>query len=61
MNKTNPRIMPGFMELLPENQILFNSLIDMIRETYESFGYLPLDTHAGNRYNNYDYALSLFR
>ena len=44
MNKTNPRIMPGFMELLPENQILFNSLIDMIRETYESFGYLPLDT-----------------
>ena len=44
MNKTNPRIMSGFMELLPENQILFNSLIDTIRNTYESFGFLPLDT-----------------
>ncbi len=44
MNKTNPRIMPGFMELLPENQILFNNIIDTIRETYESFGFLPLDT-----------------
>ncbi len=44
MSKTNPRIMPGFMELLPENQILFNNIIDTIRETYESFGFLPLDT-----------------
>ena len=44
MNKTNPRILPGFMELLPENQILFNNIIDTIRETYESFGFLPLDT-----------------
>ena len=44
MNKTNPRIMPGFMELLPENQILFNDIIDTIRKTYESFGFLPLDT-----------------
>ena len=44
MNKVIPRIMPGFMELLPENQILFNNIIDTIRETYESFGFLPLDT-----------------
>ena len=44
MNKTNPKIMPGFMELLPEDQILFNGIIDTIRETYESFGFLPLDT-----------------
>lgn len=44
MNRTNPKIMPGFMELLPEDQILFNSIIDTIRETYESFGFLPLDT-----------------
>ncbi len=44
MNKVIPRILPGFMELLPENQILFNNIVDTIRETYESFGFLPLDT-----------------
>ena len=44
MSKTIPKIMPGFMELLPEDQILFNNIIDTIRETYESFGFLPLDT-----------------
>ena len=44
MNKTNPKIMSGFMELLPENQILFNNIVDTIRSTYESFGFLPLDT-----------------
>ena len=44
MEKTSPKIMPGFMELLPENQILFNKMYDTIREVYERFGYLPLDT-----------------
>lgn len=44
MNKVTPRIMPGFMELLPEDQILLNGMVDTIRETYESFGFLPLDT-----------------
>ena len=44
MNKVTPKIMPGFMELLPEDQILLNSMVDTIRETYESFGFLPLDT-----------------
>jgi histidyl-tRNA synthetase len=32
------------MELLPPDQILFNKMYDTIRETYESFGFLPLDT-----------------
>ena len=44
MNKTNPRTLPGFMELLPEEQILFNQIQDKIRKTYEKFGFLPLDT-----------------
>ena len=44
MNKTNPRTLPGFMELLPEEQILFNQIQDKIRKTYERFGFLPLDT-----------------
>ena len=44
MNKVIPKIMSGFMELLPEDQILFNELVDTIRTSYESFGFLPIDT-----------------
>ena len=44
MEKITPRILPGFMELLPADQILFNDMYDKIREVYESFGFLPLDT-----------------
>ncbi len=43
-DKVTPRILPGFMELLPADQILFNDMYDKIREVYESFGFLPLDT-----------------
>lgn len=43
-NMVQPRILPGFMELLPEDQILFNQMIDTIRGVYEQFGFLPLDT-----------------
>lgn len=42
--KVQPKILPGFMELLPDDQILFNKMYDTIREVYESFGFLPLDT-----------------
>ena len=42
--KVNPRILPGFMELLPADQILFNDMYDKIRRVYERFGFLPLDT-----------------
>ncbi|MBO4697220.1 MAG: histidine--tRNA ligase [Lachnospiraceae bacterium] len=43
-NKTQPRILPGFMELLPEDQIQFNRMYDTIRRVYERYGFLPLDT-----------------
>ncbi len=43
-NKIKPRILTGFMELLPADQILFNKIYDTIRQVYESFGFLPLDT-----------------
>jgi len=43
-NKVQPKILPGFMELLPQDQILFNKMYDTIRSTYERFGFLPLDT-----------------
>ncbi|MBC7765706.1 MAG: histidine--tRNA ligase [Hyphomonadaceae bacterium] len=43
-NITTPSILPGFMELLPADQLLFNDLLDKIRKTYEKFGFIPLDT-----------------
>lgn len=39
-----PKTLPGFMELLPEDQILFNKIKDLIKKNYESFGFLPIDT-----------------
>lgn len=39
-----PSILPGFMELLPADQILFNKVMDTIRHNYEKFGFIPLDT-----------------
>jgi len=43
-NTVKPRILPGFMELLPEKQITFNRLMDTIRHNFEAFGFAPLDT-----------------
>ena len=42
--KIEPRTLPGFMELLPNEQIQFNGMVDKIRNSYEKFGFLPLDT-----------------
>ncbi len=42
--KVEPRTLPGFMELLPQDQITFNNMVDTIRSVYEEFGFLPLDT-----------------
>jgi histidyl-tRNA synthetase len=44
MNKVEPKTLPGFMELLPQDQIKFNKMYDTIRKVYEKFGFLPLDT-----------------
>ena len=42
--QVKPSILPGFMELLPKEQILFNQMKDIIKENYEKFGFLPIDT-----------------
>ena len=42
--KVEPRTLPGFMELLPKDQILFNNMKEKIQRSYEKFGFLPLDT-----------------
>ena len=44
MAKTEPRTLSGFMELLPNEQILFNQMKEQIENTYKKFGFLPLDT-----------------
>lgn len=44
VNIVKPSILPGFMELTPSNQILFNKMMDIIRKNYEKFGFLPIDT-----------------
>lgn len=44
MEKVEPKTLAGFMELLPEEQVIFNHMKDVIRASYEKFGFLPLDT-----------------
>jgi len=39
-----PSTLPGFLELLPQDQILFNEIKDIIRNTYEKHGFIPIDT-----------------
>lgn len=43
-NKTEPRTLAGFMELMPNEQILFKQMKEKIEKTYQKFGFLPLDT-----------------
>ncbi len=43
-NIIKPKTLPGFMELLPDEQILFNEIKEKIQKSYEKFGFLPLDT-----------------
>ncbi|MBR3249343.1 MAG: histidine--tRNA ligase [Clostridia bacterium] len=43
-NKIKPRTLPGFMELLPNEQILFNKMKDTIKESYEESGFIPINT-----------------
>ena len=38
------RTLQGFMELLPQEQIVFNHMKSVISHTYELFGFAPLDT-----------------
>lgn len=41
---TEPRTLAGFMELLPNEQILFEQMKQKIESVYQKFGFLPLDT-----------------
>ena len=43
-DRIKPKTLPGFMELLPNEQILFNKMKQIIQQSYEEYGFLPLDT-----------------
>lgn len=44
MNIIKPSTLPGFMELLPKDQVVFNHLVDIIKTNFEKYGFLPIDT-----------------
>ena len=46
MDIIKPRTLSGFMELLPGKQIQFERMVSILRETYASYGFAPLDTPA---------------
>lgn len=39
-----PSILSGFMELLPKEQMIMTRMTDIIKKTFESYGFIPLDT-----------------
>lgn len=39
-----PSTLPGFLEFLPGDQVIFNRMMETIRKTYEKYGFIPVDT-----------------
>ena len=46
MEKMKPRTLSGFMELLPQKQQRLERMMEVLRKTYASYGFAPLDTPA---------------
>ena len=44
MEIIKPRTLSGFMELLPGKQAQFERMLEVLRSTYSSYGFAPLDT-----------------
>ena len=50
MRKVRPALLKGFdQEFLPQEQLQFNALIDVIRRNFERFGFLPIETPSAER------------
>ena len=43
-NIIKPRTLSGFMELLPDRQLQFEAMEEVLRRVYGSYGFYPLDT-----------------
>ena len=37
-NKVEPKTLSGFMELNPDDQIIFDNMMNIIKETYKKYG-----------------------
>ena len=46
MERIKPRTLSGFMELLPQKQQKMEQMMTVLRNTYASYGFAPLDTPA---------------
>jgi len=44
MEKVKPRTLSGFMELLPQQQVYFDSMVGKLRDSFALYGFTPLDT-----------------
>ena len=44
MDKITPRTLSGFMELLPERQVLFDRMAESLRASFSLYGFTALDT-----------------
>lgn len=42
--KVSTKVMAGFMELLPKDQIVFDEMLSIIRNVYEQYGFISIDT-----------------
>ncbi|HXI36124.1 MAG TPA: histidine--tRNA ligase [Burkholderiales bacterium] len=50
MDKVKPSLLRGFdQEYLPHEQLQFNALVDLIRRTFERYGFLPIETPSAER------------
>ena len=44
MAKVSPRTLSGFMELMPREQMKMERMMEVLRRSYSSYGFTPLDT-----------------
>jgi len=50
MRKVRPALLKGFdQEFLPQDQLQFNALVELIRHNFERYGFLPIETPSAER------------
>jgi histidyl-tRNA synthetase len=50
MRKVRPALLKGFdQEFLPQDQLQFDALVDLIRRNFERYGFLPIETPSAER------------
>ena len=50
MRKVRPALLKGFdQEFLPQDQLQFNALLELIRRNFERYGFLPIETPSAER------------